>query len=161
MDMALQIDQMSPAQQETAEQQAARAACEALLEHNKSTVRRFVGQLWNNANLAIIDELCAPNYEFHDPSLPAWYVLGPNGLKDLATSIHTAFPDFRVTIDDMIAEGDRVVTRVTQTGTQLGSLLDLPPSGRTMSITATSIDRIVEGKLVASWGVSDQLGLWQ
>jgi len=130
-----------------------------MVVEQKRIIERFIAQLWNNRNLAVIDELCASTYQYHDPSLPSWYAFGRSGLKDLASSVLTAFPDFRVQIEDMVADGELVVTRVTQTGTQTGMLGDLAPTGRTVSVTAFSVERFVDGKIAESWGVSDQLGL--
>lgn len=128
---------------------------------NLALVRRFVDELWNRGNLAAIDELCARYYELHDPALPSWEVLGPKGLKQMASIMRTAFPDFRVDIDDQFGEDDRVVTRVRQTGTHKGDFAGLAPTGRRIRISAISVERIERGKIVESWGTSDQLGLRQ
>lgn len=128
---------------------------------NKSLVDFFVEELWNRGNLAVVDELCTRDYELHDPSLPSHLVLGRPGLKRLVSMTKEAFPDFTVTIDEQIASGDRVVTRVTQRGTHRGPFMGIPATGKRMTITATSIDRLVNGKLAESWGVSDQFSLME
>jgi predicted ester cyclase len=96
-------------------------------EH-KDIVRRFMGQAFNAGHLAIIDELVARDYVLH----VAPEVRGPEGMKYFVTMYRTAFPDYACTIDDQIAEGDKVVTRWTARGTQQGELLGVPPTGKQM-----------------------------
>ena len=147
--------------QQTASSDPDIADASKVLAANASLVRTFVEELWNRGNLAAVTELCHHTYELHDPSLPSWLVLGPAGLKRLASTMKTAFPNLHVTIDDQFAQGDRVVTRVTQTGTHTGNFMGLAATGRQICVSAVSIERIANGKIVESWGVSDQLGLRQ
>src|SRR2546430_2416084 len=96
-------------------------------EENKATDRHLTEEGWNRGNTALFDELLAANYIGHDPSGP---IHGPEGFKQLYATYRTAFPDTHLTIEDQIAEGDKVVTRWTATGTNQGSLMGLPPSGK-------------------------------
>jgi predicted ester cyclase len=128
---------------------------------NMASIRHFVEELWNKRNLAVVDDLCGHGFEYHDPGLPSWYVLDKQGFKELVTLLHTAFLDFHVSVTDQFAEDDKVVTRVMQTGTQTGPLLDLAPTGIKVTVEAVSIERLVDGKIVESWGCSDQLGMRQ
>lgn len=137
------------------------ATLAAQVAANKALVARFVDELWNRGNLSAIDEMCAHYYELHDPALPSWEVLGPTGLKQMAAIMRTAFPDFRVDIEDQFGEADRVVTRVRQTGTHKGDFAGLAPTGKRICISAISVERIERGKIAESWGTSDQLGLRQ
>jgi len=144
------------------EQQAAQTAANELsVAANKALVSQFVEELWNRGNLAAVDELCDYSYELHDPALPSWEILGRYGLKQMASIMRTAFPDFRVDVEDQFGEDDRVVTRVRQTGTHKGNFAGLAPTGRRVCISAISVERVERGKIVESWGTSDQLGLRQ
>ena len=122
------------------------------LAANVSLVYSFVEELWNRGNLAAVTELCHHTYELHDPSLPSWLVLGRAGLKQLASTMKTAFPNLHVTIDDQFAQGDQVVTRVTQTGTHTGDFMGLAATGRRICVAAVSIERVANGKIVESLG---------
>ena len=76
------------------------------VEQNKELVRRkLIGEVWNDGNLAVVDELFAPDYRGHDPNRPR--LDGPEAVKRTVSEFHIAFPDFAVSIDDLIAEGDR------------------------------------------------------
>ena len=79
-------------------------------EHNKAIVRRLFAELWNTGNLSVADEIFAPNYSHHDPSTPD-FGRGPESEKKRATLYRTAFPDLHLTIEDVIAEGETVMTR--------------------------------------------------
>ena len=125
-------------------------------EH-KAVVRRFIGQAFNAGDLAIIDELVARDYVLH----VAPEVRGPEGMKHFVTMYRTAFPDYACTIDDQIAEGDKVVTRWTARGTQQGELMGIPPSGKQVTLPGVVIDRIADGQLVETWLQADVLGMLQ
>ncbi len=127
-------------------------------EENKAKARRIFEEAFNRGNLAVVDELCAPNYVFHDPTGP---VNGPEGFKQYIQMYLTAFPDTHVTIDDIIAEGDLVVTRNTFHGTHRGPLQGVPPTGTRVDVPGMVVTRIVNGKGVESWGVYDGLGMMQ
>lgn len=129
-------------------------------EENKALVRRVFEDVWNKGNLAVVDELCATNYLGHQPSIPEG-IRGPEGFKQFVTMYRTAFPDVQFTIEDMIAEGDKVVDRWTARGTHKGALMDIPPTGKQVTVTGMGIVRIEGGKAVEAWGNFDQLGLLQ
>jgi steroid delta-isomerase-like uncharacterized protein len=128
------------------------------VEQNKEFVRRaLVGEVWNNGNLATVDEVFAPNYRGHDPDRPG--LDGPEAVKRSVAEFHTAFPDFAISIDDLIAEGDRVVWRYTMTGTHNAPFLGAPPCGRRIAATGISIFRIDGGVLREGWINFDALGM--
>jgi steroid delta-isomerase-like uncharacterized protein len=129
-------------------------------ETNKAIVRRWVEEGWNKGNLALVDELYAPNVVQHDPSSPA-PVTNSEALKMYVTGYRTAFPDLLFTIDDLIAEGDKVVWRFTSRGTQKGPLMNIPPSGKTGTVTGIAIFRIADAKIAEVWVNVDTLGLLQ
>ena len=111
------------------------------LEENKALVRRFV-DAYNNRNLGVFDELLAPNYFDHTSHVDR------EGLKQLMTMAFTAFPDFQETIEDIIAEGDKVWARITFTGTHTGEWMGIAPTGKTVTTEMVDIFRIENGKLV-------------
>jgi predicted ester cyclase len=128
-------------------------------EVNKASVRRFYDEVFNKKNRAAIDEFIAPNQVDHaaPPGTPG----GLAGAKQLLGMYLTAFPDFHLTVEDMIAEGDRVVARFTMRGTQQGAFMDIPPTGKQVTVTAIDINCISGGKSVEHWIEMDTLGLLQ
>ena len=126
-------------------------------EHNKALVRRFIEEVWNQKHLASIDVLVATNYLDHTSGNPP----GPEGLKQFAEAYISAFPDLHTTIEDQVAEGDKVVTRWTSYGTNTGSFFGQPATGKSAMIAGMSIDRIADGKIFESWDALDQLGMLQ
>ena len=128
-------------------------------EANKATVRRFYEEVFNQKNRAAIEEFVDRNGIDHalPPGLPA----GIEGSKQFITMYLTAFPDLHFTVEDMIAEGDKVVARLTTGGTQQGEFMGIPPTGKQATITAIDINRIVGGKSVEHWLNMDTLGLLQ
>jgi steroid delta-isomerase-like uncharacterized protein len=130
-----------------------------LVEENKAVTRRVTEEIWNQGNMALLDELFAPNYVNHDPTNPE--VRDLERFKQYVVSVRTAFPDLNITINDLIAEGDKVVTRWTGRGTQKGEFGKIPATGKQVTITGITISRIADGKIVESWWSSDDLGLFQ
>jgi steroid delta-isomerase-like uncharacterized protein len=126
---------------------------------NKAIVRRIYEEVISKGNLALLDELCAPDIVDHAalPGSPP----GREGVRQWFTLIRTAFPDTQVTVEDLIAEGDKVVARVRPEGTQHGEFLGIPPTGKYMTITAMDMFRVADGKIVEHWGEQDMLGLLQ
>lgn len=127
-------------------------------EDNKTVVRRLIEQLWNQRNPGITDELLAPNFTPHDPASPD-FGRGPDALKRLAKYYIEAFPDTHFTIDEMISEGDRVVTRWTVRGTHQGRLADISPTNRQVTVTGMDIFRVSGGKVQEVWTSWDAVGL--
>jgi len=129
-------------------------------ESNKNVVRRLIEEVWNKDNLSLVDELFAPNYEHHDASTPD-FGRGPESEKKRATLYRTAFPDLRLTIEDIIAEGEAVMTRWSCRGTHKGDLSGIAPTGKQFTISGVSIARIAGGKMAEGWINWDALGLMQ
>ena len=125
---------------------------------NKALVRRFVEQVISQGNLAVVDELVAGDYVYHGPGMQ---VGGPDGLKQLFTMLRAAFPDWQETLEDLIADGDEVVFRVTGHGTHQGEFMGLPPTGKRVTVAGIDLVRIEAGKLSEHWANFDQLGLLQ
>jgi steroid delta-isomerase-like uncharacterized protein len=125
-------------------------------EENKALVRRF-WQAGNEHSLKVFDDLMTTDYIQHDTTGD----MSVDDLKAYNTMNFSAFPDINFSIDDIIAEGDRVVTRLTISGTHKGELRGMPPTGKTATITGISIYRISEGKIAEGWVLSDRLGMMQ
>ena len=111
------------------------------VEENKAIASRAVEELWNKNNLAVVDELYATNFVSH--GLPE-VTPDREGYKQFVTISRTALPDFHTTVEDIIAEGDKVVQRFTARGTHKGEFMGIPPTGKKVTITGIAIDRIVE-----------------
>lgn len=126
-------------------------------QENKASARRFLEEVVNRGNVSVIDELASPDFVDHTapPGVPA----GDEGFKVFITMFRTAFPDLHYTIDDEIAEGDRVVQRSTARGTMKGDFQGMPASGRTATWSEIHITRFADGRAVEHWGVVDQLGM--
>jgi steroid delta-isomerase-like uncharacterized protein len=130
-------------------------------EDNKVLSRRLFQEFWDQKHLAVADELLAANHVDHTPGSPPELPPGPAGIKQFASLYFTAFPDIRVTIEDQVAEGDRVVTRWRAHGTNTGSLFGMPATNQSATITGITIDRIAGGKIVETWTNFDNLGMLQ
>lgn len=127
-------------------------------QENKFMARRFVDEVINRGNLAVIDELAGPN--FIDRSAPPGVPPTNEGTKAFLTMFRAAFPDLHYTIDDEVAEGDRVVQRATGHGTMQGDFQGMPASGKEATWSEIHITRYgADGKAVEHWGVVDQLGM--
>ena len=128
-------------------------------EANKALLRRYVQEVENAGNLAALDELTSD--DFVDHSVPPGLPPGRDGTKQLLTMYFAAFSDLQATIDDMVAEGDKVVVRGTVRATHQGEFMGIPPSGKQMMFTGIHIFRIAEGKIAEHWLEVDMLGLLQ
>ena len=127
-------------------------------EQNKTVVRRLFDELWNNGNLLVADELIAPNYLHHDDSTPD-LGKGPDGEKKRVNLYRTAFHDFRLRIEDLLAEGETVVARWSCRGVHKGELNGIPPKDKQFAITGVTIARFSNGKIVEGFVNWDALGL--
>jgi steroid delta-isomerase-like uncharacterized protein len=127
-------------------------------ERNKMLARRTVEEVYNQGNLAVVDELAASDLVIHSPSGD---IHGPAGAKQYVAALRAAFPDLHITIEDQIAEEDRVVTRWSARGTHTGEFQGIPPTGKPGRVTGIDIDRIADGKVVECWTNMDDLGLLQ
>ncbi len=130
-------------------------------EQNKTLARRSLEEVWNQGNLAVIDELVAANAIFHDASVPGGQFTGPDGMRQFVQIYRRAFPDVHITINDQVAEGDQVCTRWTATGTHKGELMGIAPTDKTATVTGVDIDRYQGGKVVEAWASYDMLGMLQ
>jgi steroid delta-isomerase-like uncharacterized protein len=130
-------------------------------ETNKVLVQRMIDEVMNQHDPAVVDELFAADYLMHDPAWPG-EVKGPEGFKQWAGAmLDPYFSDSRVTIEDTIAEGDKVAVRWTWSGTHTGEFMGIGPTGRQITVAGISIHRFADGKFVESWANYDSLGMMQ
>jgi steroid delta-isomerase-like uncharacterized protein len=127
-------------------------------EHNKALVRRVNEEGLNQHNPALVDELCAPDFVFHQGSRT---IHGLSAYQHFLAPFFTAFPDAQFTTEELIAEGDTVAVRRTFRGTHTGSLMGIPSTGRQVAISDMAMLRVANGKFVEAWNSADDLGLLQ
>lgn len=132
----------------------------AMSEENKALARRWFEELFNAQNLDIADEITAQDSVNHDPLL-ADLPSGPEGAKYVVNLYHGAFPDAQITVEDEIAEGDKVVTRWTGRGTHQGEFMGVSPSGNRVEVAGITINRVSEGKIAETWTIYDAMGMMQ
>ena len=122
---------------------------------NQAIVRRFVEEVLGHGDFAALAELTACTCSDHTapPDQPS----GLAGVAPLVVLWHAAFPDLRITVEDLLAEGDRVAVRSTVTGTHRGEFLVVPPTGRRVAVTTMAFYRLVGGQIVERWAVVDTL----
>ena len=128
-------------------------------EENKAVARRFF-EIWEEGNLEAFEEVVAPESVDHDPYNPHGQE-GLEGAKKTVAMYREAFPDVHFEIEEQLAEGDKVATRWTATGTHEGELMGAQPTGNKASVSGITIDRIADGKIVEGWTSWDTLGLMQ
>jgi len=125
------------------------------VEDNQALVRRYILECWDRGDVDLLTELCAPDYLLH---LPGKTTHLPE-TQQLILDLHAAFPDFKLTIDDEILAGEKVIIRWTIRGTHLGPLFGLAPTGRHIEYTGIDIIRCANDKIVEFWGQPDSSGL--
>ena len=122
---------------------------------NKTVVRRLFHEVWNRGDLDVADEIFAPDYVNHTPS-PGRLAPGVRGFKQLVSMLRATFASFQMTLEDLIAEEDKVVARWKTRGTHRHKWVAVAPIGKTVTLTEIGIFRIAAGKIVESWVTSDQ-----
>ena len=125
-------------------------------EQNKEIVQRYWDGKWNTRDTGILDELMAPDVVYHGTSME---MNGIEEYKQVYQSFLSAFHDTKLTIDSLIAEGDKVMTRVTCSVVHKGELEGIPPTGKTLTISLFTVFRLVDGKIVEEWEIIDELGM--
>jgi predicted ester cyclase len=134
----------------------------SLIEH-KTLSRRLYEEVFGLGRVGAADEIMSPDCVSHGPGGPP--AVGTEGIKRQATILRTAFPDLKVTLEDQLAEGDRVASRWMSTGTQTGPLTlptgPVPPTGTHIAFVEIRIDRFADGRIVESWFLPDRFTLWQ
>jgi steroid delta-isomerase-like uncharacterized protein len=125
---------------------------------HRELATRWFEEVWNQGRADVIDEMVAPESVVHGLGED---LVGPEGFKVFHAAYRDAFPDVRVQIDDMVAEGDRVVVRWSAAATHAGGGLGIPATGRPVRFGGMTVMRFSNGKLVEGWNSYDQLGLFQ
>ena len=125
-------------------------------EENKALVRRMFEEAYNANNLAIVDEVIAKDYVGYYPD--SQKKRGPEEVRQHFARDHAGWPDALITIDDQVAEGDKVVTRWTWGGTHTGHWFKVVPTGKYSTCPGVTISRIAGGKIVEAWWIWDNLG---
>jgi steroid delta-isomerase-like uncharacterized protein len=121
--------------------------------------RRLFAEFFSQGKLEVADETFAPDHVYYNPDTPEG-IRGPEGMKQFVVgTFRGAFPDLQGTVEDQIAEGDKVVIRWTARGTHQGELQGIPPTGKGVKVAGMVISRSAEGKLAESWEVFDTLGM--
>jgi len=128
-------------------------------EVNKALVRRWFEEVWNQGREETIDELLAPDGVAHGLGDTEVDVRGPGEFKPFVRNLRGSLPDVRMTVEDLVAEGDRVAVRLSVEGTHRGANFGVAPTGRRIRIAGIVLVRIAGGKIVEGWNSWDQLGL--
>ncbi|MEW5960030.1 MAG: ester cyclase [Chloroflexota bacterium] len=129
------------------------------VEKNKALVRRFLEEFASQGDLSKTDELLAPNFTLYHPAMP-----GPvdiEGAKQALTMFRTAFPNFKIVVEDLIGEGEKVVARFKMSATHQGDFMGIAPTGKQVSMAGIGFYRLEGGKIVEDRVVEDMLGLMQ
>ena len=124
---------------------------------NTLRARRFFEEIWNKGNFNFLSQLLAPSYVDHNSDFPP----GPEGVRQEVSMYRKALPDVHFTVDDVIAEDDKVVTRVTATGTQRGDLPGIPATSKRATLSGIVIFRFEEGRIVEAWMSFNFLSLYR
>jgi steroid delta-isomerase-like uncharacterized protein len=127
------------------------------LERHKALVRRLMEEDISRGDEAVAEAIIHP--DFVDHTNPPGMQHGLEGHKAVVRLFRSVFPDLEWRIDDLIAEGDKVVARTTMRGTQQGAFFGIPPTGKAVEMTGVHIMRIADGKIIEHWGSNDDLGL--
>jgi steroid delta-isomerase-like uncharacterized protein len=125
----------------------------------KVILQRFFTELFNQAKLSVADELVAANYLNHNAA--PGETSGREGLKQFVTNLHGAWDDLTFTVEDQVAEGDKVTTRFTITGTHQGEFVGIPATGKPIRVQAINIHRVANGQIQEGWLEWDTLGMMQ
>ena len=131
-------------------------------EENKTVVRRIMEEVFSKGDLSVVDELVDDEYVdatggVHGPGGK----YGRDGFKQIITGLRAAFPDLQASVDDLIAEGDKVMCRWTTRGTHQGPLGGISPTGKQVTVTGISVYRLANGKIAERWASWDTLGMME
>jgi steroid delta-isomerase-like uncharacterized protein len=127
------------------------------VEHNKSVVRRFFDEGLSPGNMSVLEQLLAGDFKLN--GAPPGLSPDAEGFKILIGMFRSAFPDYRDSVDDLIAEGDHVAVRWTLRGTHTGEFQGIPPTGKTVTVAGTSLFRVAGSQIGEDWTVIDLAGL--
>ena len=126
----------------------------------KERARAFIEEAWTKGNLAIVDEMLAPDYVNHSP-LESDQPAGREGYKRAIVTLRSAFPDLTSTAEQVLVDGDMVVTRYTARATHLGTFQGVAPTGKRIEACGHTIDRYADGRIVETWDCFDLLAIYR
>ena len=131
----------------------------ASLEQNKALMRNYIEEAWNKGNLDFIDKNFSSDFVSHGtfPGQPT----NRDSVKSVISTVRNAIPDLHITIEDMLAEGDKVASRWVTKGTHKGDLMGAKPTGNKITVSETVVVRVKDGKVVEGWANRDDLGFLQ
>jgi steroid delta-isomerase-like uncharacterized protein len=126
-------------------------------EENKAVYRRFMDEIFNKGRLDLVDELVSQSYQLHDasPGTPQ----GPEAIRQVVSMFRSAFPDLNISLDELLAEGDKVAARSTMRGTHRGAIFGIEPSGKAVEVQGLTMVTIRDGRLQESWVKNDVMAL--
>ena len=125
-------------------------------EQNKEVVKRYWDGKWNARNPGILDELMKPDVVYHGTSME---MHGVEEYKQVYNMYRSGLHDTQITIEELIAEGDKVMTRLSMSAVHKGDLGGIPPTGKSMTSTVFTVFRLVDGKIAEEWEILDELGM--
>lgn len=124
------------------------------VEEHKAVILRAYEEIWNRRDWSVAKEILADDLVVHTPTHPE-PLRGPDGFKELWSELHTAYPDFHISVDDILGEGDKVATRFTMTGTNTGPHMGMPPTGRLVTIKEFAVYHFRGGRINEAWFMMD------
>ena len=130
-------------------------------EGNEALAHRFHMDIFQAGNLDAADEILSPDFVWHGAFSPGEDQRGPQPIKQVASALISSFPDRRITHEDVVAAGDKVLIRWTMTGTQEGEFAGIAPTGRRVTLTGFDLFRIEGDKIAEMWQEADRLGMMQ
>jgi steroid delta-isomerase-like uncharacterized protein len=128
------------------------------MSDNKTTMLRLYEEVFNGGQLEVIDELIADDFVDHE-ELPPGMPRGKEAPREMTSMMRGAFPDFHATVEDMLEDGDKVITRARFSGTHQGEFMGIPPTGNRIDIPVIDIVEFRDGKAIAHWGLMDQAAM--
>lgn len=129
-------------------------------ETNKAIVQRYYDQIWNNGRLDLVEEFIAEDFsEDNGPSIPG--LNGRDALKAVIGGIRASLPDLQIALHDVVAEGNKVVTRTTFTATHQGELMGIPATGKQLEVSGAAIFRLENARIAELWNFLDNLSMMQ
>jgi steroid delta-isomerase-like uncharacterized protein len=129
-------------------------------EESKALIQRFVEEAFNKGNVDVANEVYASAFVAHDPTIPGGQG-SPEQVKQFVNTYLSAFPDGHTTVENLISDGEKVAYRWTFRGTHQGELMGIPPTGKQVTVTGITINRVSRGKVEEQWNNFDQLGMLQ
>ena len=131
------------------------------LERTKALVLRSLNEIYTGGNLEAVEAVFAPDFLGWDPTFPGGVRRGPDGVRGNVERGHASFENWRFDVEDVIAAGDRVVTRVVMRGRSRAEFLGMAPTGKEVEVSGITIHRVADGKIVERWGNWNTIGMLQ